>query len=73
MSTLDRDELARRAARQAANHRWHRDRPDLVADDRRALKTAALERHIRKALADPASPEQADRDRLAQLLRGDPS
>ncbi len=69
--SLDRDELARRSARNAANHRWHPERPELVADDQRALKAAALERHVRRALADPTI-EQAERDRLAlQLLRGD--
>lgn len=73
--SLDRDELARCQRRQAANRRWHPDRPELVADDQRALKAAALERHIRKALTDP-TPAQPERDRLALLLLrgdGDPS
>jgi hypothetical protein len=61
-------ELRRRSARQAANHRWHPERPDLAADDRRALETNALERHIRKALASPTPPAQTDRMELAALL-----
>jgi hypothetical protein len=58
----------RRRARVAAIRRHHPDRPDLAADDQRALKTDALERHIREVLAGDNPPARAQRDRLAQLL-----
>jgi hypothetical protein len=63
----------RRHARVAATRRWHPDRPDLAADDRRILKVDALERSIRRVLTCSTPPTQAQRDQLALLLlRGDP-
>jgi hypothetical protein len=57
----------RARARLAALRRHHGDQAD-VADDRRILKAAALERRIREAITSPTAPTQADRDRLALLL-----
>jgi hypothetical protein len=63
-----------RHGRAAANSRWHSDRPELAADDRRILKAKALERQIRRALASETPPAQPERDQLALLLlRGDPA
>jgi hypothetical protein len=57
----------RRHARVAAMRRWHPDRPDLAADDRRVLKLEVAGRYIR-TLAD--SLPAADRVALAVLLLG---
>jgi hypothetical protein len=55
-------------ARVAALRRHHPDRPDLAAADQRALKTDALEQHIRAVLTGDNPPARAQRDQLARLL-----
>ena len=61
----------------ARNHygavkRHHPDKPELIADARRALAVAKLEDYIRRTV-DAAPPLTDDqRDRLASLLRGGP-
>jgi hypothetical protein len=58
----------RRRARAAALARHHPDQPEVAAEDRRALKEAAIERHI-KALVDTFPPLTAEqKSRLAVLL-----
>jgi hypothetical protein len=58
----------RRRARAAALSRHHPDQPEIAAEDRRELKAAAMERHI-KALVDTFPPlTEAQRARLAVLL-----
>jgi hypothetical protein len=61
-------ELLEQRARLAALRRHHPDQPDVGADERRALKEAALARHIRK-LVDTDPPLTAEqRIRLGALL-----
>jgi hypothetical protein len=58
----------RRRARAAALSRHHPDQPEIAAEDRRELKAAAMERHI-KALVDTFPPLTAEqKSRLAVLL-----
>jgi hypothetical protein len=59
-----------RRARVAALRRHHPDRPDLTADDERALRAAALERRIREAISADARPALSLEQRagLARLL-----
>lgn len=61
-------ELRRRSARQAANHRWHPEQPDLVADDQRALKAAAAERYVAQLLDTPPPLTIEQRAGLATRL-----
>jgi hypothetical protein len=59
-----------RRARAAANARHHPDRPELVVDDRRALKADAAERYIRGLVGDDPPLTAEQRGRLARLLQG---
>jgi hypothetical protein len=58
----------RRRARVAIMRRHHPDRPELVADDQRKLKEAALERRIREVVDTWPPLTAAQRARLAALL-----
>jgi len=61
-------EIRRLRSRLAAAGRYHPDRPELVADDRRQLKGLVAEQYIRD-LVDTWPPlTDAQRSRLAALL-----
>jgi hypothetical protein len=63
-------ETRSRKARAAALRRHYPDRPELAADDQRALKADRAERYVRD-LVDGWPPLTTDqRDRLALLLQG---
>ncbi|MFG2892954.1 hypothetical protein [Streptomyces sp. NPDC048248] len=62
-------ERSKQRAAIAANKRWHRDRPELVEDAQRELRTQTLADHIKRVVDLAPSLTAEQRDRLTVLLR----
>lgn len=67
MPTLDA-EGRRRRAKTAGLKARHPNRPELWADDLRAMRYAAAEQYVQQLISDFPSPTPEQRARLAELL-----
>jgi hypothetical protein len=54
-------------ARLAAHHRWHRDDPELLAQDRAEFESATIDRLIDRVAADVPLMNPEQRERLRQF------
>jgi hypothetical protein len=69
MSAPRDPDVRTRRARAAALRRHYPDRPELAADDQRALKAARAEKYVRELVDDWPPLTHDQRDRLALLLQ----